>query len=117
MNISKLLPALNKYAICPECKNQHIGNGEGGIHIDGKYIRYCKCGFKVTVYLDGNEVIERTNKSQLDLKVNEGETLREFIKNSYREFYEVELTDKRINGLDEINLTELVDHLDYLWDK
>ncbi|NBI05783.1 DUF3797 domain-containing protein [Senegalia massiliensis] len=108
---------LMKYAICPECHNPNIRNGEGGIIIDKTYIRYCKCGFKVTVDEEGNEIIERTNISQLDKKVNEDETLRDFIKNSQKDFYNQELSDKQINSLDEIELTELVDHLDYLWGK
>lgn len=58
-----------------------------------------------------------TNISQLNKKVNEEETLRDFVKNSYKKFYEDELTDEYINALDEIRLSELVDHLDYLWTK
>lgn len=108
---------LMKYAICPDCSNKHIGNGEGGIHIDRNYTRYCKCGFKVTIDEDGKETIDKTNISQLDKKVNEEETLRDFIKNSHKHFYKRELSDKDINEMDEVTLTDLVDHLDYLWTK
>ena len=108
---------LFKYAICPECGNENIGNGEGGIVIDETYTRYCKCGFKVTIFVNGIEKEERTTISQLDTKVNSEETLRDFIKNSYKEFYETEILDKELDLMDEISLTDLADHLDYLWTK
>jgi hypothetical protein len=53
----------------------------------------------------------------LDKKVNGKETLRDFIKNSYKDFYGTELTDKEIESQDEESLRELVEHLDYLWTK
>ncbi|MGJ0848166.1 hypothetical protein ACR77J_15860 [Tissierella praeacuta] len=53
----------------------------------------------------------------LDKKVNEEETLRDFIKNSYKYFYEEELTDEKIESQTEESLKELVEHLDYLWTK
>lgn len=108
---------LFKYVNCPECGNPNIGNGECGIIIDKAYIRYCKCGFKVTIDETGKELIEKTNISQLDKNVNEDETLREFIKNSHKYFYERHLKDEDINILDEAALTDLVEHLDYLWTK
>lgn len=116
MSVDKIIKLNNEYAICPECRNEYIGNGQGGIYNDDyKFIRYCKCGFKVTVFENGGEITERTNISQLDKKVNENETLRDFIKNSYKEFYKDELTDNYIDSLDEIKLSVLVDHLDDLW--
>ncbi len=116
MNIDKVVSLTDKYAICPECENKFIGNRQGGIFNDEyKFIRWCKCGFKITVFKNGAEIIEKTNISQLDEKVNEDETLRDFIKISHKEFYETELTDEYIGSLDEIKLSTLVDHLDYLW--
>lgn len=56
-------------------------------------------------------------KDNLDKKVNEDETLREFIKNSYKEFYEVELCDEIIDSWSEAQLVAEVEHLDYLWTK
>ncbi len=114
----KVIELNNKYAICPKCGSDKVGNGEGGIYNDEyKYIRYCKCGYKITIFENGIELEEKTNISQLDKKVNQEETLRDFIKNSYKDFYEDELTDEYIDRLAEVKLTELVDHLDYLWTK
>ncbi|MCR2045505.1 DUF3797 domain-containing protein [Anaerosalibacter massiliensis] len=116
MNVDKIIKLNNKYGICSKCGNKYIGNGQGGIYNDEyKFVRWCKCGFKVTVFEDGKEITERTNISQLDKKVNEDETLRDFIKTSHKEFYETELTDEYIDSLDEIKLSILVDYLDDLW--
>lgn len=56
-------------------------------------------------------------RDTLDKKVNENETLRDFIKNSYKYFYETELTDKEIEAHTKESLKGLVEHLDYLWTK
>lgn len=116
MNIDKIIKLNNKYGICPKCENKYIGNGQGGIYNDEyKFVRWCKCGYKITIFENGSDFEETTNVSQLDEKINEDETLRDFIKNSHEEFYENKLTDEYIDSLDEISLTELIDHLDYLW--
>ncbi|MBY9077263.1 DUF3797 domain-containing protein [Paenibacillus sp. HN-1] len=49
----KLIEALRlqkEYVVCPECGNEHIGNGEGALLIeDDTFTRTCKCGWSVTV--------------------------------------------------------------------
>ncbi|NEZ76673.1 DUF3797 domain-containing protein [Clostridium botulinum] len=50
MNSRELMPIMKKYEKCPKCRNNKIGNGEGGIIVeDDTYTRTCKCGFKITV--------------------------------------------------------------------
>lgn len=57
MYVSELLPIMKKYEICPKCGNDKIGNGQGGIVVeDDTYARTCKCGFKVIVNRDGEEI-------------------------------------------------------------
>lgn len=56
-------------------------------------------------------------KANLDKKVNEGETLREFIKKSIWLFYEYDISDEEIDSWSEEQLVEKVEFLDYLWEK
>lgn len=50
MVIGRATALLEKYAVCPECGNQYLGNGEGSIEIDdNKFRRTCKCGFEVVI--------------------------------------------------------------------
>lgn len=58
MNAYKLLEIMPKYEKCPNCGSTTIGNGQGGIIVeDETFTRTCKCGFKITVYENGNEVV------------------------------------------------------------
>lgn len=50
----------------------------------------------------------------LDKKVNESETLREFISNSEKEF---NMTQADIDNMADLDLQVYVDFLDYLWEK
>lgn len=46
-----------KYEICPSCGSDRIGGGCGGVIVeDNTFTRTCKCGFKITVDEDGNEI-------------------------------------------------------------
>lgn len=58
MNAYKLLEIMPKYEKCPNCGSTTIGIGQGGIIVeDETFTRTCKCGFKITVDENGNEVV------------------------------------------------------------
>lgn len=53
MNYIKSMLLLEKYADCPNCGSDLVGNGEGGIVVeDDTFRRFCKCGFDITVNED-----------------------------------------------------------------
>jgi iron(III) transport system ATP-binding protein len=57
MNIYQLMPIMKKYENCPDCGSSTIGNGQGGIIVeDDTYTRFCKCGFKITINENGEEI-------------------------------------------------------------
>lgn len=48
MNVNDSLELINKYAACPKCGNDKIGNGEGTLIIENNvFERSCKCGWKI----------------------------------------------------------------------
>lgn len=50
MNINDSLELMEKYAECPKCGNDKLGNGEGTLNIeDIVFERTCKCGYLVKV--------------------------------------------------------------------
>lgn len=50
MRLLKAVRLINEYAICRECGNGNIGNGEGSIIAEGSmFRRTCKCGWSVEV--------------------------------------------------------------------
>lgn len=50
MNIIPARKLTEQYAVCPECGNDRIGNGEGALVVDeDTFTRSCKCGWKITV--------------------------------------------------------------------
>lgn len=54
MNMLKSIELMDKYGECPDCGNEMIGNGQGGIVVeDGTFRRFCKCGFDITTDEDG----------------------------------------------------------------
>lgn len=56
MDIKTSLELTEKYLNCPECGNQFIGNGEGGIIVeDTTFDRWCKCGWKVHVEINDKQ--------------------------------------------------------------
>ena len=57
MEIEKLMAIMPKYEIRPSCGSDRIGGGCGGVIVeDNTFTRTCKCGFKITVDEDGNEI-------------------------------------------------------------
>ena len=56
MNAVKALEIMTKYQNCPDCGNNKIRNGEGGLIVeDDTFTRKCKCGFSITVDENGKE--------------------------------------------------------------
>ena len=50
MNAMKSMELLRKYANCPECGSQVLGNGKGTVNItDDTFTRTCKCGWKIRI--------------------------------------------------------------------
>lgn len=56
-------------------------------------------------------------KNDLDKKVNEDETLLQFIQNSHKEFYDTSITREEVEQLSVEDLNGLIEHLDDLWTK
>lgn len=57
MNYLKFKELMGKYADCPTCGNEYIGNGQGGIIVeDDTFRRWCKCGFDITVNKDDEKI-------------------------------------------------------------
>ncbi|MDO7281769.1 DUF3797 domain-containing protein [Shouchella clausii] len=56
MNWTDLLKLGERYATCPTCGNDKVGNGEGKLFCNkDEFYRSCKCGWEVAVK-DGEEV-------------------------------------------------------------
>ncbi|WP_240036602.1 DUF3797 domain-containing protein [Paenibacillus amylolyticus] len=50
MNLSDSLVLMEKYAQCPKCKSDKVGNGAGTLEVeDDTFKRTCKCGWAVLV--------------------------------------------------------------------
>lgn len=57
MNIFKSMALMEKYGECPNCGNDLIGDGQGGLIVEeDTFRRFCKCGFDITVDENGNEI-------------------------------------------------------------
>ena len=60
MNAVKAMKVSQKYAVCPDCGNGLIGNGQGSIVIDETtFMRTCRCGFHITID-ESNKIISRS---------------------------------------------------------
>jgi predicted RNA-binding Zn-ribbon protein involved in translation (DUF1610 family) len=58
MVFTKALKLMKKYGVCPECGNEMISNGKGGLDVEDDYFeRWCKCGWRVKVN-ENDEVID-----------------------------------------------------------
>lgn len=50
MDAYKALSLMRKYAKCPQCGNENVGNGEGVLDVNNEnFVRSCKCGWKVEI--------------------------------------------------------------------
>lgn len=52
MNMTEVYKLIEKYAQCPKCGCNVIGNGKGTLEVDtekGYFKRTCSCGWVVTV--------------------------------------------------------------------
>ena len=53
MNLPTAIEMINKYAVCPQCGSEYVGNGEGVLEIeDNTFKRSCKCGWSVEIKCD-----------------------------------------------------------------
>lgn len=56
MNLIEATELMKKYAECPDCGNKYVGNGQGGMQIEGEtFRRWCKCGWSVGTNTSGEE--------------------------------------------------------------
>ena len=54
---------MEKYANCPNCGNEYIGNGQGGLQLEEDFLRrWCKCGYDITVSEDGEVLKLKDNR-------------------------------------------------------
>lgn len=52
MTIQQLMEVAEKYAVCPECGCEYVGNGKGTLEFDtsvGYFKRTCHCGWSVEI--------------------------------------------------------------------
>ena len=50
MNAAKTMKLLRKYAKCPKCGSELLGNGKGSLEVtDDTFKRTCKCGWNIKV--------------------------------------------------------------------
>lgn len=57
INAVSAIKLMQKYADCPNCGNDKVGNGQGKLIIeDDTFTRECRCGFNITVDGNGNEL-------------------------------------------------------------
>lgn len=57
MNMDQVMPLMKKYEKCPDCYNSMLGKKQGGLRVEeDTFTRTCKCGFKITVDKNGNEI-------------------------------------------------------------
>ena len=63
MNWNKSRKLMEKYANCPNCGNEYIGNGQGGLQLEEDFLRrWCKCGYDITVSEDGEVLKLKDNR-------------------------------------------------------
>ena len=50
MNVREVCELIEKYAKCPKCGCEVVGNGKGTLEVDkGIFKRTCHCGWSVTI--------------------------------------------------------------------
>ncbi len=56
MNLIDAAELMKKYSECQNCGNKYVGNGQGGMQIEGDtFYRWCKCGWSVKTNECGEE--------------------------------------------------------------
>lgn len=62
MEFDKALKYLSQYAECPKCHSRYLGEAHGEMKLEGdKFIRTCRCGFKIVIDENGNVLEEGNN--------------------------------------------------------
>lgn len=57
MEAFKVAELISKYAKCPKCGNEYIGDWQGGLIVEDDYLyRDCKCGWNIKVDGRGKEI-------------------------------------------------------------
>lgn len=68
MNMFKSMQLIKKYAKCPKCGNDKLGNGQGGLIVEEDTLRrFCKCGWNITVDGNGNEIKKEIQKMNVTM--------------------------------------------------
>ena len=50
MKLLRAVELMEKYAVCPKCGSDRLGNGAGTLEIEGDlFRRTCTCGWKVEI--------------------------------------------------------------------
>lgn len=112
MNAFKLLEIMPKYANCPDCGSNKIGNGQGVLIVENNtYTRSCECGFSITLDENENEVETITREKK-----------EKYIIDSYTEFEglnssEVKSFSEDVKKWTDEKVDAEYDFCDYLWDK
>lgn len=117
MNLQKASELIIKYGVCPECKNDKVGAGEGVlITNEHHFFRSCKCGWSIRIDLDGKELPKI--KENLDNRICDVEpeatntqTYREYIREAEEEF---DMQPSNLDNMEEIDLIRYLDFLDDL---
>ena len=64
MNWKKSRKLMEKYANCPNCGNEYIGNGQGGLQLAEDFLRrWCKCGSDIPLSDDGEVLKFKANST------------------------------------------------------
>lgn len=117
MQLTKASELIMKYGVCPECKNDKVGAGEGILSTNNDvFFRSCKCGWNIRVNSDG--VVLPKIKENLDNRIcdiidgaSNTQTFREYFKEAEEEFC-MEPSD--LDNMEEVDLVRYLDFLDDL---
>lgn len=120
MNLQKASELIIKYGVCPECKNDKVGAGEGVLSTNnGVFFRSCKCGWKIRVDENGNvlpNIKENLDNRICDVEVGatNTQTYREYFREAEEEF---DMYPSDLDDMEEIDLVRYLDFLDDLMNK
>lgn len=68
-------------------------------------------------FINKKNLNKRISEIYPEEKVSNEQTLREFLKESFEEYYGEELLDKTLDSMSDVGLKEFTEHLIYLWEK